>query len=165
MYEPKPGDLIFSRWCGITEFSSEVMIFLGETATGWEACNFFDKTINYTFPKKSYYAKLKNFCKFDINRVAKKLKAKYQIGQMVCIHGYNTYYFHPPVIAEIVNYKLRYNSLRKKCRITYKFKVINEKQMNPKNVSRIITDDIYYAEDKDITAYINYNKIWDDVNV
>ncbi len=162
MYVPVPGDLIFSRWCGITAHTCEVMIFLGETSTHWQACNFFDKSIKYTFALKSYSSfTLRSFCRFDIGRVSKKLKPKFQIGQTVSINGYNTYLFNPPIIAEIVHYRLRYNSLRKKCRIGYQFKILNEKQIDPKRLNRIITDDIYYAEEDDIKAYINYNKIWD----
>jgi len=166
MYKPKPGDLIFS-WICATEHNDEVMIFIGESVTEWHACNFYDKRITYTFTKKGYYNKnlLAHYCRFDINRLSKRAKHRYKIGQTVSINGYSNRLFFPPIIAEIVHLKLKYNSIKKKCYTAYKFKIINEKQIDPNRLIITANYEIYLAKEKDIMAYTNYNKIWDDLNV
>lgn len=164
MYVPKPGELIYTQWCPEEEHSFEVMFFVGETANEWYACNFFDKEIEYHFPKVGYFCQMKTLRRFHLHRLSKKFKHAFQIGEKVCIRPITVWGYLPKdlpdALCEIEHLKLRYNCWTKKCYPGYKLKFINVGDFNLKLYSRLPLI-LQTASEAHMKKKMYYHRFWD----
>lgn len=156
LFVPQPGDLVYFQGY----WGSEVFIFLGYVGSKWTLGNFYNPKITKVYGGKNIYS-IKTSClnRFDIKRLSKHFKFKFDIGEKIEIfHKINSNY-QERVLCEVIQHRLRYDHKKKKCYPAYRFKVLNPDMFTPVVLSSILRD-IDNVSESNMRLNFNYNQLW-----